>query len=151
MFYIDPFPGMRGDGLGNLAPYRKGKPHRGCDWHPAENTVIPALTSGKIAKVFWSDVLGNCVVQLTEDKMYILYAHLAQKPKSLKKGSTVAAHSPIGRVGGGPNTPSGSVSTGAHLHVAMCHSDAGVDVHLVAYGHLVDVFKWIDKNKESLK
>lgn len=149
MTYIDPFPGKRGDALGNLAPYRNGKPHRGADWHPAENSVIPAITSGKIVKIFWSDVLGNCVVQLSDDKMYILYAHLAKKPSSLKKGSTVAAHSPIGRVGGGANTPSGTASTGAHLHLAMCAQSAGVDVHLVPFAQLVDPFKWIDKKGEK--
>lgn len=149
--YIDPFPGLRGDGLGNLAPYRKGKPHRGCDWHPAENSVIPAITDGKIVKIFWSDILGNCVVQSTNDKNFVLYAHLAKKPTSIKNGSVILAGQPVGRVGGGPNTPSGTASTGAHLHVAMCLQSAGVDVHLVPFEALRDVFKIIDANKEAKK
>jgi murein DD-endopeptidase MepM/ murein hydrolase activator NlpD len=149
--YKDPFPGLRGDGLGNLAPYRNGKPHRGCDWHPTENSVIPAITDGKVVKIFWSDVLGHCVVQSTLDKNFVLYAHLAKKPSSIKVGSPILMGQPVGRVGGGPNTPSGSASTGAHLHVAMCLESAGADVHLVPFESLRDVFKIIDTNKGATK
>ena len=62
----------------------------------------------------------------------------------------VGGESVVGLVGGGKNTPSGSASTGAHLHMAGCKSAAGLDVHLVAYEKLVDVHKWIDSNSKPV-
>ena len=141
--YKDPFgKKMRGDAFGNMAAYRT-HPHRGGDWKPAENTVIPAFTAGKVTQIFWSDVLGNIVEILGEDKIYLQYCHLAEKPKSIKVGDQVKLGQPIGRVGGGPNTPSGSASTGAHLHVGASKKKNG---HLAAYSDLLDPFKLIDGN-----
>ncbi|MEY4331428.1 MAG: hypothetical protein RLZZ196_166 [Bacteroidota bacterium] len=141
--YKDPFgKKLRGDEFGNMASYRK-HPHRGADWHPAEKTVIPAITDGKITQIFWSDVLGHVVEILGEDKVYLQYCHLADKPKSLAVGDEVKLGQPVGRVGGGKNTPSGSASTGAHLHVGASKKKNG---HLAAYGDLLDPFKLIDAN-----
>jgi murein DD-endopeptidase MepM/ murein hydrolase activator NlpD len=141
--YKDPFgKKLRGDEFGNMASYRK-HPHRGADWHPAENTVIPAITAGKVTQIFWSDVLGHVVEILGEDKVYLQYCHLAQKPKSLEVGSEVKLGQPVGRVGGGAKTPSGSASTGAHLHVGASKKKNG---HLAAYDDLFDPFKLIDEN-----
>jgi len=143
--YKEPFSAkLRGDEFGNMAPYRS-HPHRGMDWHPAEKTPIPAITDGKIMKVFWSDVLGNCVVQSGKDKFYILYAHLAA-PSKHKVGDEVKLGDTIGLVGGGAHTPSGSASTGAHLHMSIAPMSAGVDIHLVAYEKLVDPLKHILAN-----
>jgi murein DD-endopeptidase MepM/ murein hydrolase activator NlpD len=138
--YKEPFDKkVRGDEFGNMASYRK-HPHRGQDWSPKEKSVIPAVTSGKVTQIFWSDVLGNVVEVLGEDKVYVQYCHLAAKPESIKVGDTVELGQPVGRVGGGKNTPSGSASTGAHLHMGMSKVKNG---HLAPYEKLIDPLKHI--------
>jgi murein DD-endopeptidase MepM/ murein hydrolase activator NlpD len=142
--YKEPFDAkLRGDEFGNMASYRK-HPHRGQDWHPAENTVIPAITGGEITQIFWSDVLGNVVEVKGEDGVFLQYCHLAAKPKSLKVGDEVKLGQPVGRVGGGANTPSGSASTGAHLHLGASKVKNG---HLAPYDKLIDPLALIEKNK----
>lgn len=133
---------LRGDELGNLAPYRNGRPHRGQDWHPAEKSPIKAICDGTVGLVEWTDVLGNILVHSSKDgKYWIIYAHLAEKP-TLKKGDpVVGGQTVIGKVGGGKNTPSGTASTGAHLHLSvgkMGPNYSGVNVHLVPFEDLVD-------------
>jgi murein DD-endopeptidase MepM/ murein hydrolase activator NlpD len=136
--YKEPFDkSLRGDEFGNMASYRK-HPHRGMDWHPAENTVIPAATAGVVTQIFWSDVLGNVVEIKGEDGVFLQYCHLAQKPKSLEVGAEVKLSQPVGRVGGGKNTPSGSASTGAHLHMGAAKVKNG---HLAPYEKLIDPLK----------
>lgn len=147
--YFDPFKGNRGDELGNMASYRK-HPHRGSDWGAKkgiENKPIVAITNGRVKKIFWSDVLGHCLVQASADGYFWLYAHLAEKPTMELNTMLFGGQSVVGRVGGGKNTPSGSASTGAHLHMAGCKTAAGLDVHLVPYDKLVDVHKHIDANR----
>lgn len=141
--YYEPFPPKtRGDELGNLAPYRNGRPHRGQDWAPKENSPIKAICDGTVGKVFWTDVLGHCIVHSSKDgKYWVLYAHLA-KESTLKKGDkVVGGQTVLGLVGGGRNTPSGSASTGAHLHMTvalMGPKFSGVDAHLAPFEKLVD-------------
>lgn len=115
--YKEPFPkAKRGDGFKNMASYRK-HPHRGVDWSVAAHSPIKAITGGTVMVTKWTDVLGNIVIQSTYDKHFILYAHLA-KPSPLKVGDKVEAGvTVVGEVGGGKDTPSGTASTGAHLHV----------------------------------
>jgi murein DD-endopeptidase MepM/ murein hydrolase activator NlpD len=115
--YIEPFPkAKRGDEFKNMASYRTN-PHRGVDWSVPSKTPIKAITGGTVMETGWTDVLGNILVQSTYDKHFILYAHLAE-PSPLKQGDkVVAGETVIGRVGGGKDTPSGTASTGAHLHV----------------------------------
>ena len=152
MQYFDPFPGNRGDELGNMASYRK-HPHRGSDWgakKAIENQPIKAITNGRVKKIFWSDVLGHCLVQGSGDGFYWLYAHLAAAPTVAVGDLLVGGQTVIGKVGGGKNTPSGSASTGAHLHMAGGPAAAGQDVHLIAYEKLVDVHKHIDENKNPV-
>lgn len=139
--YIEPFPGKRGDELGNMASYRK-HPHRGQDWQPAELSPIPAITRGKVIANDWSDVLGWFLIHSTMDGLFVLYAHLAEQSK-LKVGSVVAMRDVIGRVGGGKHK-SGSASTGAHLHLAIASSK---QPHLCVYEKLVDPVKHIEANK----
>jgi len=140
MTYKEPFAkSVRGDEFGNLAEYRHGKPHRGQDWAPGENKVIPAIADGVIVDVFLSEVLGWVVEQLTTDSMHVQYCHLAQRPKSLKKGQAIKLGAPIGRVG---NT--GTATTGAHLHLAMSKVP---HPHLCDYSKLVDPLKHIEANK----
>lgn len=141
--YKEPFDKkFRGDEFGNMASYRK-HPHRGQDWSVKENSVIPSITDGKVTQIFWSDVLGNVVEILGTDKVYTQYCHLAKKPESIKVGDEVKLGQPVGRVGGGPKTPSGSASTGAHLHMGMAKVKNG---HLAPYAKLIDPLKHITKN-----
>lgn len=147
MQYFEPFdPKTRGDEFGNLAPYRKGRPHRGQDWSPAEKSPIKAITNGRVKQVFWSDVLGWCLVQSTGDGLFVLYAHLAEKPTLMTSALLVGGETVIGRVGGGKKTPSGSASTGAHLHLSIAKK---VNVHLCAYELLVDPLKHILANLDK--
>lgn len=140
--YIEPFDKKeRGDQLGNLAPYRNGRPHRGQDWSPAELSVIPAITRGKVIHNGWTDVLGWIVIHSTMDGLWVLYAHLAEQSK-LVVGDVIAMGDPVGRVGGGKHK-SGSASTGAHLHLALASSK---NVHLCPFDKLVDPLKHIAAN-----
>lgn len=142
--YKEPFAAStRNDVFGDLSPYRKGRPHRGQDWSPAEKSPIKAITNGRVKQIFWSDVLGWCVVQATGDGLYVLYAHLAAKPTMEINTPMVMGVSVIGLVGGGRHTPSGSASTGAHLHLSMGKK---VNVHTCAYEELVDPLKHILAN-----
>jgi len=151
MQYFEPFPGNRGDELGNMASYRT-HPHRGSDWGKKAaigGKSVKAMTNGRVKAVFWSDVLGWTVTQSTGDGLYIEYSHLYPKPEIeigtlLEGGKTV-----VGKVGGGKDTPSGSASTGAHLHTAAAPIEFGLNVHTVDAKHLVDLFKHIDANKTA--
>jgi murein DD-endopeptidase MepM/ murein hydrolase activator NlpD len=144
--YIEPFDKKhRGDELGNLAPYRNGRPHRGQDWSPGELSVIPAITRGKVIHNGWTDVLGWIVIHSTMDGFWVLYAHLAEESK-LAVGDIVAMGDPIGRVGGGKHK-SGSASTGAHLHLAIASSK---QPHLCIFEKLVNPLKHIEANQAKV-
>lgn len=141
--YIEPFPAStRGDEFGNLAPYRKGRPHRGQDWAPGNGKTIPAITNGAIKVNEWSDGLGWFIIQSTADGLFVLYAHLLDKP-NLSIGHYVHAGDPVGKVG---NT--GSLTTGAHLHMSIASSK---NVHLCPYDKLVDPLKHIAANPAKVK
>jgi murein DD-endopeptidase MepM/ murein hydrolase activator NlpD len=136
--YLEPFSSnTRGDEFGNLAPYRKGRPHRGQDWSPGAGKTIPAITNGAVKFNDWSDGLGWYLIQSTADGLYVLYAHLAEKP-NLSLGHYLHAGDPIGKVG-----DTGELSTGPHLHLAIATSK---NVHLCEYGKLVDPLKHIQAN-----
>lgn len=134
---------LRGDEFGNLAPYRNGRPHRGGDWAPKELSPIKAFCDGKVTNVFWSNVLGWVVEVLAADGIYTQYSHIAPKTVEVDKGEVIKMGDVVGKVGGGKKTPSGSASTGAHLHVAMGKVK---DCHLADRSKLIDPFKWIDAN-----
>jgi murein DD-endopeptidase MepM/ murein hydrolase activator NlpD len=147
--YKEPFAAkLRGDEFGNLAPYRNGRPHRGQDWHPVEKSPIPAIVDGTVFVNEWTDVLGHILIQSAGDGHWVLYAHLAEA-SPLKKGDKIKIGDIIGKVGGGKNTPSGSASTGAHLHLSIgkANKDWGnPNIHLAAYESLVDPLKHILAN-----
>lgn len=141
MTYIEPFPKKkRGDGFGNLAPYRKGRPHRGLDWSVKEGSVIKAIGLGRIIVNEWSDVLGWYVIH-TMDKAthFVLYAHLKEKSPLALDTVVRAGQDVIGLVG---NT--GSATTGAHLHMSIATVK---NVHLCSYDKLVDPAKFFDGDK----
>lgn len=149
--YKEPFAkGLRNDEFGNMASYRK-HPHRGQDWSPKDQSPIPSICDGIVTNVFWTDVLGWVVeIKNPLDGVYTQYCHLAPtNPKAPKKGSSATVKKGdrvklgqiIGKVGGSKATsPSGSASTGAHLHMGMSKKPNG---HLVAYNQLIDPLKWI--------
>lgn len=149
--YKEPFsPKTRNDEFGNMASYRK-HPHRGQDWSPKDQSPIPAISNGLVNNVFWTDVLGWVVeIKNPADGVYTQYCHLApldpKNPKkassaTVKKGDRVKLGQIIGKVGGSKATsPSGSASTGAHLHMGMCKKPNG---HLQAYSALIDPLKYI--------
>lgn len=153
--YKEPFnPKLRNDEFGNMASYRK-HPHRGMDWSPKDQSPIPAICDGLVTNVFWTDVLGWVVeIKNPIDKVFTQYCHLApanpKSPKSgssatVKKGDRVKLGQIIGKVGGSKATsPSGSASTGAHLHMGMSKQSNG---HLAPYGKLIDPLKWILAHK----
>lgn len=136
-FYYDPFPGSRGDELGNMASYRK-HPHRGSDWSGNAGKIIKAITTGRVKAVFATEALGNCLIQKTAEGFYLLYAHMAE-PSSRKVGEmVVGGQTAIGVVG---NT--GTATTGAHLHCGLSNDP---NPHLCAYADLIDLHKHIDAN-----
>jgi murein DD-endopeptidase MepM/ murein hydrolase activator NlpD len=136
--YLEPFPKRtRGDEFGNLAPYRAGKPHRGQDWTVKEGSTIPAITDGQILANGWSDGLGWYIVQSTNDKLFVLYAHL-QSASGRSAGTSILKGQPIGKVG---NT--GRFSTGSHLHLSISKK---ANVASCAYNQLVDPIKHIESN-----
>ncbi len=149
--YKEPFAAkFRNDEFGNMASYRK-HPHRGQDWSPADKSPIPAICDGKVANIFWTDVLGWVIeIYNPADKVWTQYCHIApadnKNPKkastaTVKKGDFVKLGQIIGKVGGSKATsPSGSASTGAHLHMGMSKKQNG---HLVAYNQLIDPLKYI--------
>ena len=135
----------RRDELGNFNKAYRTQPHRGSDWGfktGSQGKPVYAFADGIVSKVFWSDVLGNCVItRNTHDKVYVLAAHL-EKPSELKKGDAViGGETVIGKIG---NT--GSASAGAHLHAAASTDPMP---HLAPYGKLLDLFKLIDADKPA--
>jgi murein DD-endopeptidase MepM/ murein hydrolase activator NlpD len=81
--------------------------------------------------------------------MFVLYAHLAKQSDLKKDDKVVAGKTVIGLVGGGKNTPSGSASTGAHLHLSIGKANkswSNPNIHLAAYEALVDPMKHILEN-----
>jgi murein DD-endopeptidase MepM/ murein hydrolase activator NlpD len=141
--YKEPFsPKLRNDQFGNMASYRK-HPHRGTDWSPKELSPIPAAAAGKVTQVFWSNVLGNVVEVLHADGVYFQYCHIAPKTVCVDPGEVIKLGQIIGKVGGGKKTPSGSASTGAHLHLGASRVKNG---HLADYSKLMDPTKWIVAN-----
>lgn len=147
MSWIMPFPEKAITGeYGTMSDFRrknKMQAHSGTDWAPAGSnkgkTAIPAIASGTIKLVQWSNVLGWVVVQSAMDKdkkvKYIGYCHLAcnkcginckgnhdsNVAITLKVGDKVKAGDPVATLG---NT--GSASSGAHLHATLSDRLKGV-------------------------
>ena len=138
---------------------RRTTPHRGTDYAPGANKLIPAVTSGTVKKIAWSNCLGWYMVQTgwADGKTwYVGYHHLSCKthgidckgPKvdgcttpfvRLKVGDELKIGKPAGRVGN-----SGDCSRGAHLHITIGRSlNAGVS------GTVYDIEKFIDEQLQK--
>lgn len=141
---------------------RRTSPHRGTDYAPGANELIPAVTKGTVKVTAWSNCLGWYMVQTAwaEGKTwYIGYCHLScnthgvdckgpkQHPdgsnnfKNLKEGDTVELGQWVGRVG---NT--GSCSRGAHLHAVL-----GRSARSVTSGKVYDLAAFIDSQATPSK
>lgn len=134
---------------------RRDTPHRGTDYAPKANSLIPAVTAGTVRKIAWSDCLGWYMVQTgwADNKTwYVQYSHLSctrhgidcRGPRvegcttpfsNLKVGDKIAIGQSVGRVG---NT--GSCSRGAHLHITL-----GKTVNAGTSGEVYDIEKFIDE------
>lgn len=145
-----PFPSNKVTGhFGTLSEYRRKnglQPHSGTDWAMPEGTPIPAIAKGTIKLIQWSEVLGWVVVQTAMDKegkiWYLGYCHLAKKP-DYAIGHKVAEGDTVGKIGGGKKFPSGSASTGGHLHATASKTLKGV---FGTTAQKVDLFKLIEEN-----
>ena len=136
-------------------------PHRGVDWAPGVNKIIPAVTSGTVKSISWSRILGWVMVQTgwAEGKTwYVGYCHLAcahhgayckgpsqhkdgsTYAKSLKVGDKVELGQTVGRIGS-----TGSASSGPHLHATLSHSVKGV-----FYGKVYDLKEHIKKHATAV-
>lgn len=151
VYYYDPFPGNRGDELGNMAPYRT-QPHRGSDWGAKaaiEGKPVRAITNGRVKKIYWTDALGWCITQSSADGITWEYSHLYPKPTIELNSLVVGGQTVIGFVGGNKQTsPSGTSSTGAHLHMAGCLTSLAIKPHVADRKHLIDVHKHIDAHRD---
>jgi murein DD-endopeptidase MepM/ murein hydrolase activator NlpD len=138
---------------------RRTSPHRGTDYAPKANSLIPAINDGEVKVTAWSDCLGWYMVQTAwaEGKTwYIGYCHLScnthgincKGPKQhpdgsnnfvrLKVGDRLKVGQPVGRVG---NT--GDCSKGAHCHITL-----GRTARSVVSGKVYDIAEMIDKLSE---
>lgn len=152
-----PFPDKYLTGeFGTRSKYRIANnlgPHRGTDWAPGVNKIIPSIAPGTLRLLQWSDALGWVAVYSAwhdGKTWYIGYSHLscaihgpecegpkklgAHSPfKSTKVGDKKELGEPVGRVG---NT--GSASSGAHVHVTLSRALKGV-----FYGKVYDIREYI--------
>ena len=138
--------------FGSMA--RRLTPHRGTDYAPGANDLIPAVTDGECVAVQWSNILGWVMIQkASTNKHYIGYCHLScnrhgvnckgpsQHPDGstcmvrLRPGDKLKKGQAAGRVG---NT--GSSSKGSHLHLTL-----GTTPKSPFYGKVYDIAKFINK------
>ena len=134
-------PGAAWGSLFGATEAFRSHPHRGADLLYQEGAIISFPTDAQVSEVFWSDVLGWTVEIIDQEKTYIQFSHLQEKPKSYHSGDQVKAGRPLGRCG---NT--GSASTGAHCHVAMSKRP---HPHLVDQKHLIDPKEYWEAHEVS--
>jgi len=147
-----PFPANTITGtFGSMSAYRRKhglQPHSGVDFAPKGSnggkTAIPAVASGTVKLVQWSNVLGWVLVQTVWDvkkkkAAYVGYCHLKDEPK-LKVGDKVKEGDTIGIMG-----TTGSASSGIHLHLTISWKLKGV------FGITADKFDFVEwvKTQES--
>jgi murein DD-endopeptidase MepM/ murein hydrolase activator NlpD len=144
--YHEPIKGAgaeRRDELGNFNKAYRTKPHRGSDFGfktGSEGKPVYAVADGVVADVLWSDSLGHCIItKNSHDKVYVIFAHLKEKPSLKHMDKVIGGQTVIGLIG---NT--GTSSAGAHLHAAASKS---AKPHLASVDSLFDLFKLIDASK----
>jgi len=132
MTWQHPFPKSTiTDRFNDFEPPRKS-PHRGTDYAPGAKKLIPAITAGRVTKIFYSQVLGwVCEIKTKQHGLYVGHAHLycnkhntincngtghedgSTCMSQLKVGDKVAQGQPVGRVG------NSGASRGSHLHITI--------------------------------
>lgn len=118
-------------------------PHRGTDWAPGADKVIPNITAGTVALIQWSNIMGWGLIIRTDDKdkdgepWFVGYHHLScgthgincKGPKvhgehspfrDTKEGDRKELGEPVGRIG---NT--GTASSGPHGHFTLSKTVKG--------------------------
>ena len=140
--YHEPIKGAgaeRRDELGNFNKAYRKQPHRGSDWgftNGSEGKPVYAVADGVGADVLWTDALGHCIItKNSHDKVYVIFAHLAEKPTLKRLERVIGGETILGKIG---NT--GSASAGAHLHAA---ASLAPKPHLASTPALLDLFKLI--------
>lgn len=140
--YHEPIKGAgteRRDELGNFNKAYRKQPHRGSDWgftNGSDGKPVYAVADGVVADVLWTDALGHCIItKNSHDKVYVIFAHLAEKPSLKRLERVIGGETVLGKIG---NT--GSASAGAHLHAA---ASLAPKPHLASYSALLDLFKLI--------
>ena len=117
---------------------KKTNPHRGTDWAAKRGTPIPAVSSGTVKLVQYSEILGWVLVHSVygNDKktMYVGYCHMKEKP-TLKVGDKVKMGQAIGKV------DTEGFSSGPHLHATLSPSVKGV-----FSGTVVDLYNYLQAN-----
>lgn len=134
----------------------RSSPHRGLDYAPGAQQIIPAVTAGRVVNIFYSSCLGwVCEVKENEHDIFIGYSHLycnkhrdincdgtghddgSTCMQSLKVGDLVEAGQPVGRIG-----TSGTCSTGPHLHLTFAKEKDP------RYAKTFDPEKFIDQKED---
>ena len=141
--FMFPFPDSKVTGhFGKIRTIngKKTNPHRGTDWAMQKGTPIPAVSSGTVKLVQYSNVLGWVLVQSVygKDRMtkYVGYCHMKEKP-TLKVGDKLKMGQTIGKV------DTEGFSSGPHLHATLSPSVKGV-----FSGTVLDLYKYLSENVE---
>lgn len=161
--WIFPFPDSTITGhFGKVRTFKGAptNPHRGTDWAPGANKVIPNITAGKVALIKWSNIMGWGIIIETDDKdkdgkpWFVGYHHLScvehgvncKGPKvegphspfsNTAEGERKELREPVGRIG---NT--GSASSGPHGHFTLSKTKTGA-----WSGVVLDLYKMIESKQ----
>lgn len=143
--------------FGSTRPPRTS-PHRGTDYAPGAKKLIPAVTSGKVTKIDFSNILGWFMEFKTDEHgLYVGHAHLyCNKHDSincdgsdhedgstcmsqLKVGDRLERGDWVGRVG------DSGASRGAHLHITISKKPD------MRFSKPFDIEKFIDQKIKKQK
>ena len=96
--------------------------HDGIDIEAKYGTVVSAMASGTVTKVYYDDLYGTTVVTEREDGLRCMYANLESIP-TVNVGDQVSVGDTIGSVGDSAGCESAQES---HLHLSVAASGQSV-------------------------
>ena len=96
--------------------------HDGIDIEAKYGTVVSAVASGTVTKVYYDDLYGTTVVTEREDGLRCMYANLESIP-TVNVGDQVSVGDTIGSVGDSAGCESAQES---HLHLSVAASGQSV-------------------------